>query len=166
MKEADVYPTRDGLRYRACKVHGPLNKQVELRITSGSTVPTVGETLTGATSGDTGVVVSVRLESGTWAGGDAVATIVINNHTGVDEDTGEWGSGTEEINGSISGTSIMTRYVAPQQTSGVIFPESSMVFYDSAWYCIDCYRRKFVKKFLDDSQITDDDEYFRSGQYT
>jgi hypothetical protein len=165
--QAEVYPVSGSLgnRNRACKVHGNLNKQVELRITSGSVAPTVGETLTGATSGDTGVVVLVQLESGSWAGGDAVAAVVINNHTGVDADTGEWGSTTETINGSTGGTNMMTRFVAPEQSIGIIFPESSMVFHENAWYCIDCYRRKFVKKYLDEWVVTDDDDYLRTDRY-
>ncbi len=167
MANTSVYPANEyeHTRYRACHIHGPLIKQVELRITSGSVEPTVGETVTGATSGDTGVVLGVHLESGTWAGGDAVATVYINNHTGVDADTGEWGSGTENINGSTSGSNWGTRFVAPEQSSGRIFPEQEMVFVDGDWFCNDCYRRRYPKKYLDEWQIPDDDDFMRSDIY-
>jgi hypothetical protein len=196
--QANIYPDRtlENVRNRACKIHGNLIKQVELRITAGAIEPTVGEILTGATSGDTGVVTSVRLESGAWnssstghitdeerqplkcensvllitehttlATGTAVATVYLNGHAGVDANTLEWGSGTESITGSIGGAGMMTRYYAHEISSGWIFPEQSMVFHESAWYCIDCYRRIFPKKYLDEWQVTDDDDYLRSDNY-
>lgn len=42
----------------------------------------VGDTLTGATSGATGVVFDIELTSGSWAGGDAAGTIWLNSVTG------------------------------------------------------------------------------------
>lgn len=194
----DPYPNTsfEGARYRECRIHGPLIKQVELRITSGSVEPTVGETVTGATSGDTGVVTSVHLESGAWSGttnynitnedlqpldcengdnlvvetssatgGDAVATVYMNNHTGVDSDTGEWGSTTETLNGSTAGTNFGTRYVAPEQVYGRLFAEQEMVNVDGEWFCMDCYRRRYPKKYLDEYQITDDDDSVRNDTH-
>jgi hypothetical protein len=43
--------------------------------------------------------------------------------------------------------------------------EQDMVFIDGAWYCNDCYRRKFPKKYLDEWQIPDDDDAMRSDNY-
>ncbi len=56
----------------------------ELAFTSGGTTEiTVGDTVTGATSTATAVVVAVDLDSGTWAGGDAVGTLWVNEQSGV-----------------------------------------------------------------------------------
>jgi hypothetical protein len=54
--------------------------------TSGGTHEVVAtDTLTGATSGATMVVVSVHLESGTWAGGDAAGYFFVNTVSGTFE---------------------------------------------------------------------------------
>jgi len=54
-------------------------KQVSqiLSFNTGSVAITAGKTITGASSGATGIVVSITVSSGTWAGGNATGTIVI-----------------------------------------------------------------------------------------
>lgn len=53
-----------------------------LRYTSGGTTEIVaGDTVTGATGGATGKVKRVILDSGTWAGGDAVGVLVMDKDT-------------------------------------------------------------------------------------
>jgi hypothetical protein len=54
----------------------------ELPFTSGSEEPTVGATIEGATSGATAVITRVQLNSGTWAGGDAVGRFLFTTQTG------------------------------------------------------------------------------------
>lgn len=59
---------------------------VELDFTSGGTTEVMpNDVIVGATSGATATVVSVTLDSGTWAGGDAAGTFVITNKVGVFE---------------------------------------------------------------------------------
>jgi hypothetical protein len=54
-----------------------------LSYTSGGTTEIeVGDTITGATSAATGVVLSITLASGTWAGGTAAGVIRIHTKTG------------------------------------------------------------------------------------
>ena len=65
---------------------------------SGSTEFTVGETLTGATSGHTGVVVDYDLASGTWGGGDAAGTVYVKQATGAFQ--------AENLNGSTGGANM------------------------------------------------------------
>jgi hypothetical protein len=55
---------------------------LRLVFTSGSVEPSKGDTLSGATSNVTAVVVMVELTSGTWAGGDAAGNIWIESQTG------------------------------------------------------------------------------------
>ena len=62
----------------------------------GSSEIIVGETVTGATSGATGIVTLVVVTGGTWAGGDAEGYILIDTVSGVLEND-------EDINGSMSG---------------------------------------------------------------
>ena len=50
--------------------------------TSGSVRPRKGDTISGATSGSTAVVIGCLLSSGTWAGGDAAGTIWVEQASG------------------------------------------------------------------------------------
>lgn len=52
-------------------------EMVELGFTSGSVQPAVGDVLSGATSLVQGTVVAVKLESGTWGGGNAAGKIYL-----------------------------------------------------------------------------------------
>ena len=49
---------------------------------SGSDEPTIGDTLTGGTSGATGIAVSWTLASGSWAGNDAAGVFTLTDVTG------------------------------------------------------------------------------------
>jgi len=51
--------------------------------TSGSVKPLVGQTLTGATSTETCIVIGFVLSGGTWAGADAAGTIFVEQVSGV-----------------------------------------------------------------------------------
>lgn len=54
-----------------------------LAFTSGGTYEVrPGDVITGATSGATAGVVSLSLSSGTWAGGDAAGTLILDNQAG------------------------------------------------------------------------------------
>ena len=51
--------------------------------TSGGTrTPVAGETVTGATSGETAVIISITISSGTFAGGDAAGTLLVRTASG------------------------------------------------------------------------------------
>ena len=72
-----------------------------LSFTSGGvTAFTVGETLTNAVTGATGIVVSYHLTSGSWAGGDAAGIVYLRQTTGT--------SGAGQLNGSLAGTDCAT----------------------------------------------------------
>ena len=53
-----------------------------LNFDAGTNEPSVNDSVLGGTSGATGKILAVVLESGTWAGNDAVGYIVINKLTG------------------------------------------------------------------------------------
>ena len=74
-----------------------------LSFTSGSTEFTAGETLTGATSAATGVVVNYYLldsGGGSWAAGNAAGVVWLSGITGTFQ--------AEDLNGSVAGTDCAT----------------------------------------------------------
>ena len=73
----------------------------ELEFDSGSIEPLVGDILTGVTSGATAKVVSVTKDGGTWEGGDADGSIVLEDYEGCFNDD-------EEVAGSTGGDNVLT----------------------------------------------------------
>ncbi len=69
---------------------------IKIPFENGSSEITVGETVTGATSGATGTVTIVEVTGGTWGSGDAEGYIYVEDPSGVFEDE-------EEINGADAG---------------------------------------------------------------
>jgi hypothetical protein len=139
--------------------------EVEFQFDDGDIEPTVGETLTRATSLDTGKVTSVTLEgTGTWAGNDAAGTVVMNTLTGLsdimtDGGTGEWGQDNELINGSVGGASMLTlNGPGIQKRYGTFYPLSDLVLDESGHYlCHPHWEMRWRKKKLDESEINIDD---------
>jgi hypothetical protein len=74
---------------------------LKIQFKTGAKEILVGDTITGATSGDTAVVDAVVHDDGTWAGGDAHGTLIIS---GTDENSFEEGG---EIL-TVSGTTMAT----------------------------------------------------------
>lgn len=136
MKPKSPWPKSFGQRHYYCATcSGDLYKTVELQFDSGSVEPTEDETLTGATSGDTGVVDSVKLESGTWAGGDAVGTVYLTSPTGIGDD-GECFEDDETVNGSTGGTNILTANGdGITKSDGMPWPEGETGLYKGQRYC-------------------------------
>lgn len=75
---------------------------VVIPFTSGSMEPTIGETITGATSAETGILEAVYLASGSWGGGDAAGNLYIRQPSAADT------FGAENLDGSISGNDFAT----------------------------------------------------------
>ena len=137
MRLPDGWP-KTGLRgdkYRSCTWCGDLAVRYTLQFDSGSVAPTVGETLTGDTSGDTAIVVSVDLESGSYAAGDAAGVIEMSNGTGEDDD-GYIFNDNETVSGSTGGSNMLTANgVGSRHCYGRLYPESEMYFRNGKWYC-------------------------------
>jgi len=109
--------------------------------TSGSVEFTEGETVTGASSGETGVVTSYNLEGGAWGDGDGAGALFLANLSG------EFTDG-ENLNGSVGGNNMATYGIRAtahidsdnQGTYGVISApfvdrgyESEETLYHAAW---------------------------------
>lgn len=84
------------------------NDTLEIDFTSGSTEPSEGDTLTGATSGATAVVQRVVRQSGTWSGGDAAGYLVLRSQTGtfVSENIDSGGANVLSIGGDTSAVTL------------------------------------------------------------
>ena len=107
-----------------------------LHFDSGSVEPTVGETLTGVTSGDTGVVTGSDLILGTYAGGDAVGVVKMSTPTGYHSIQRTIFEDDEAINGSTGGSNMLTANKAGAVLQqGIIYPKKDMIKYKGKWMC-------------------------------
>jgi hypothetical protein len=122
-----------GKKWYTCALCGRSYTQVEIPFSSGSVVPTDGETLTGATSGATAVVDNVKLISGAWDG-TATGIIWANSPTGIDFDSGHWGSHNETVTGSISASFALEGY-GHKKTYGRVYSEADIVERDGIFLC-------------------------------
>jgi hypothetical protein len=130
---------------------------VEMRFNLGSAPPTVGETITGLISGDTGKVAKVTLESGSYAGADAAGTIDLTSPTGTD-DQGSWGSDLESLNGSIGGTMMCLNGHGHFKTYGRLWPMAVLIERGGHRYCPEHYKWTFDKDDLYNAKLDIDEK--------
>ena len=145
---------KDAKRY-PCTLCGARYKRVEFWFDSGSVEPTVGETLTGATSGDTGAVVSSTLHSGTFAGGDAEGTVELSGCTGV-SDRFAFEEDEAISRGDATGTDadiMTTDSVGSEKVYGRLYPEWNLATYQGKKYCIPHYHYVSRKNYERDAEI-------------
>jgi hypothetical protein len=143
------WPRVSDSEWDACVLCGGKKTEVEVQFNSGSVEPQEDEVLTGATSEDTGIVVSVTLESGTWAGEDAVGTLRLISCTGIDDD-GLWAQAEENINGSVGGDNMLT--LADDGFSKVyarLWPTDMLTERNGKLYCPEHYAYRFRMDDLD-----------------
>jgi hypothetical protein len=133
------------MKYYPCWLCGKTALTYEIRFDAGAVEPTVGETLTGGTSLDTGVVMTVALESGSYAGSDAVGTIELSGVTGaIADDQLTAFQDNETVSGSTGGAGMLTTNgTALRKLSGRLFPESELAYRDGHYWCRDHYEHKF-----------------------
>jgi len=141
-----------GEKWYSCVLCGPTRTKFLVHFDSCSVAPTVGETITGATSGDTGVVEGHTIISGTVAAGDATGVIEGNTPTGHDENNLEVFDDNEALNGSTAGANFATaNSKGAVQISGRLFADT--VEYEGKRYCVPHFRMKFEKTWADDAKI-------------
>jgi hypothetical protein len=90
---------------------GDEEKRVEVPFNSGSHASTgfsVGETITGGTSTATGKVLAVNTLSGTWAGNDAVGTVLMKVTSGTFQASETLTGGTSTATATSTGTGTVT----------------------------------------------------------
>lgn len=148
------YPDLAGEKWDVCCLCGAKLITFLVHFDSGSVAPTVGETITGATSGDTGVVEGYTLISGSFAGLDAVGVIVGNTPAGYDDSNLEVFHDNEELNGSVGGANMATvNKSGAVEISGRLTAESNLVTYQGKKYCRQHFLFKFRHDWLDDVKI-------------
>ena len=137
-----------------CDFCGGKHIQVDLKFTSGSVEPTVGETITGATSGHTCVVVAITLLTGTYAGGDAAGWLRCSAPSAWDFDTLRWGSADEALNGGTSGNDFATLDdLGEIKKYGHLHPSSELIEREGKQLCTAHYNWYYGPKDRDDEII-------------
>lgn len=137
--------------WRACRVCGTQAFNGLVYFDSGSIEPTVGETITGATSGSSGVLETVYLRSGTYAGGDAAGCLELTSATGYERENYTMFQDNEALNGSTSGADFCTAAGAGSVIiNGVLYPQEDMVEYMGQWYCRPHFEWKFGHEWKTD----------------
>ena len=157
LKPTDPYPIRgvENERYYSCVLCEPWHTYYEIRFDAATAAPTVGETITGVTSGDTGVVVSVALESGSYAGSDAAGTIELSGVTGsalslAFEDDEALTGGTSFV-GVANGQAIEKVY-------GLRYAEGDTAERDGRRFCQFHYSLRFRKRDDDENKVDVEEE--------
>ena len=147
------FPDMTGEARRACRLCGERYVQAELPFTAGATEPEVDEVLTGATSGATGVVVDVTVDSGAWDDDDAAGVITVSSPTGITDAL--WGTEDEKVNGSEGGDEMFTLDgQGYEKVYGFLFPRSELVFDEGGYYCRAHHAFKFKVKRRDEQVLT------------
>lgn len=155
---ANRFSLNKGDKWYPCTLCGNRVLFVVLNFDSGSVAPTLGETVTGATSGNTGVVDRIHLYSGSYANGDAVGDVLLISPTGYDIGAMTCFEDNENVNGSTSGANMFTvKDGGWLNVTGRLYQESQTVEHQGKRYCIPCYRYHVVKKQREDS-VYDIDE--------
>ncbi len=147
-----TYPKLSGQRWRACRLCGPSYSHAEIMFVTGSVEPVVGEVLTGGTSAHYGTVVSVELESGSWAAGTADGRVELSGVSGFNEDRECFADG-ETITGSTA-AALVADEPGWEQVYGILHPENEMTkAEDGYWYCSPHYESKFGGAAIDAAKI-------------
>jgi hypothetical protein len=134
--------------HRWCVLCGKAYTRYELDFYSGSVEPVEGETLTGATSAETGIIEDVNLVGGSYAGGDAHGTIVFTAASGSSDFEVD-----ELINGSSGGDNIMTVRCSTQRRHGRLYPTRALILREGRYYCKPHYRYRFRPRDRDKQKI-------------
>lgn len=145
-----------GDKWLSCYLCGEPYLFVTLPFTDGSVEPTLGETLTGAESGATGVVNRVDLQSGSWAGGDAAGYVYLVDPTGYKMDQWECFYAAESVTGSTGGSGMLK---VTSEANGIlgrqgrIYPERDTVVFRGRRYCLSHYHMVWDKRLLDEARV-------------
>jgi hypothetical protein len=148
------FSRNEGAKWHECVLCGTKRIKVLVHFDSGSVAPTVGETITGATSTDTFVVEGYTLISGTFAGGDAVGVIEGKTPTGYDDNNLEVFTNNENLNGSTAGANFATvNGIGAVQISGRLIPDSEIVEHRGKYYCKAHFLFDNSQDWLDEAKI-------------
>lgn len=147
---ANDFKNANNDRWRPCHVCGSSQFKGIIYFESGSVAPTTNETVTGATSGDTGVVEAVYLRSGSYAGGDAAGCLEFSSVTGGERENYTAFQANEILNGSVSGANFATAArIGSLIINGVLYPET--IEYRGKYYCPPHFAYRFGLEWKQES---------------
>lgn len=148
------YARDAGEKWDSCVLCGTRRIRGLVHFDSGSVAPTLSETITGATSGDTMVALKYVLISGTFAGGDAVGIIEGTSPTGYDDGNLEIFQDNENLNGSTAGSNFATvNKTGAVSISGRLVSDSELVEYQGKQYCKSHFKFKFEHDWIDEAEV-------------
>lgn len=153
---SNEFDKNQGEKWFSCWSCGEPYLFVRIPFTSGSVQPALGETLTGALSGATGVVNRVDLHSGSYADGDAVGEVYLVDPTGFSMAQWECFYADETVNGSVGGTNILT---VTSEANGILgrqgrlYPESQTGTFRGRRYCLAHLHMVSDKRLVDESRV-------------
>lgn len=144
-------------------------------VTAGVKTVTAGETLTGATTGHTGILETLYLASGSWAGGDAAGVFFLRSPTGYDNvllqifqnneviKSGATTIATVNVPSNTINPNTGLPYASPKVTygsvsvSGRLIPDGNLVTYRGKKYCSAHFQFKFRREWEDDVKVPTDE---------
>jgi len=154
IKGRSEFTELQGDKYDYCHICGPVKLRAVVHFDSGSVAPTIGETVTGATSTDTGVIEFAQLTDGSYANGDAVGVIILTSPTGYDEYNLSIFSDDEALNGSTAGNNFATaKGISGITKSGRLHPDWNLIEYRGVKYCKRHYAFIFSQEWKDEEKI-------------
>src|SRR5574343_779257 len=157
LRPTEPWPRKDcrNERYYSCVLCGPQYLRYELQYDGAAANPTLGETITGVTSGATGVFTSWAHESGSHAAATAAGTVELSNVTGAT--AGLAFTDNEPLSGS-DGFLATANGQAIEKVYGLKYPEGDSVERDGKRYCAFHYELRFRKRDADADIINIDEE--------
>ena len=136
-----------GDKYRHCHVCGPVTHRVVVHFDGSSATPTVGETITGVTTGDAGVVESVTMT------GDTTGVMVLTSPTGYDSESSVMFQDNEALTGTTSGASFsLVNGGCGINISGRLHPDWNLIEYRGIYYCREHFTFMFKQEWIDDQR--------------
>lgn len=149
---ANRFQDSENAGWKTCRVCGSREFKGIVYFDSGSVAPAVAETVTGATTGDTGVIEKVYLRSGTYAGGDAAGCLELTSPTGYELENWTMFQDNENLNGSTSGANFATvNHVGSVVVNGVLYPLGDLVEYRGNYYCKPHFAWRFGHEWKTDN---------------
>ena len=160
---ANSFSDAENSGWHSCIVCGTQQFKGILYFDSGSVAPAVNETLTGATSGNTGVVEAVYLRSGSYSGLDAAGCIEFSSVTGYERETYRVFQDNEDLNGSVGGANIATANGSGSVViNGILYPDKDLIEHNGQWYCKPHFEWKFRPEWEREELFKSDQENKRS----
>jgi hypothetical protein len=139
-------------KWDSCYMCGPVKYRALVYYDSGSVTPTVGETLTGATSGHTATVEGYTI---TTAGAtEAIGVLELDDPVGYNSEDLSIFSDNENLNGSTGGVNMMTVNGAGSVIRyGRMYPDSGLIEYEGRKYCREHFAFRFAHDWVDESRV-------------